>query len=52
MAEERKDRPEAARTKDETDSKSEAGKAWEKKVKDTSGRDWSKPKSFKPEGTV
>lgn len=52
MAEEQKEKKDE---KDEKDKKAEGTKdekAWEAKVEDTSGRDWSKPKTFKPPGTV
>jgi hypothetical protein len=55
MAEELKDRQvhdESEETSEqEIDGKKE-GTAYEKKAQDLAGRDWTKRRSFKPEGTV
>jgi hypothetical protein len=57
MAEERTDEKQQVKSEDTSQDVSEAtpdGKAtaYEKKALDQTGRDWSKRRTFKPEGTV
>jgi hypothetical protein len=52
MAEEQKDEKQQVKSEEEQKEGQDKSTAYEQKALDKTGRDWSKRKTFKPEGKV